>query len=1101
MKKISGLLFLLAAAFSFSANGFAAPDPNFYVFLCFGQSNMEGPPAIEARDTTALDERFQVMAAVDFPDLKRKTGHWYRAVPPLCRGNTGLGPADYFGRTLVANLPETIRVGVINVSVAGCKIELFQKDRYQEYTAAAPSWMTGIIKQYDGNPYEALIKAARLAQKDGVIKGILLHQGESNTGDPEWPGKVKGVYDNLVRDLHLNPEETPLIAGEVVNADQGGVCASMNEIIAGLPAAIPNSRVVSSKGCKATPDRLHFTPEGYRELGKRYAVQMLSLLGVAYADPAAAGPGRIRVQADKPGAAINPLFYGLMTEEINYSYEGGLYGELIRNRIFKDPPGGGIIPPADGTDEPGLFRSEHYSMRAFSCKIPDGKYLAKLYFAETYSGIAGPGQRVFSFNVQGHEFKDFDIWVKAGGFNRAYIETVPVEVTDGELRMTFTPRIENPAVKAIEIIRQDASSAVVLRMRAGQSESFTDSKGRVWQPEMGFEGGSTVDHGPLVKPPVDWIQDAPHWFWVASKGAEGTAVVDAADPVNSVGLTNSLKLTISKVPAAGRVGVANDGYWGIPVKPDWTYTCSFYAKASGGFSGPLTVSIESNDGTTVYASATVPAVSGEWKRHTVMLKTGKVAATADTRFVVSAGSKGTVRFTLVSLFPPVFTERTGAALGGRPVTGFRPDLMRLLDDMRPAFLRFPGGNYVEGFNFENRFNWKAMVGPWEDRPGHMSPWGYRSSDGLGLLEFLEWCEELNMEPVVGVYAGLHLDGGRDVRTGEALKPFIQEALDEIEYITGDATTEWGSRRAKDGHPAPFKLTYVEIGNEDFLNNGTASYRGPEGRFALFNKAIKAKYPRLQVIATTDPGVPHDVIDNHHYMSPGDAIRNAHLYDSADRNGPRIFEGEWASQERGVLRGLTPSFRCALSDAAFLTGLERNADVVIMTCYAPLLTRMDPGGSQWNTDLIGYNTLSSFGSPSYYVQKMFFNAKGDRVLPVSELVPQTIPAPGAWSKGGDSPNPEEPIFAAASRENASGDIILKVVNIFDTDQTLTVDLAGAKIHPTATGEVLTGGLDDVNSVESPFRTAPRRFVITDAGPNWTHTFPGNSITVIRFRTVI
>lgn len=1111
MKMKSGLLFLLAAALCIPRAASAAPDPNFYVFLCFGQSNMEGPPFIEARDTTDVDSRFQVLAAVDFPDQNRKAGRWYRAVPPLCRTRTGLCPADYFGRTMVDHLPDSIRVGVINVSVAGCKIELFDKDGYQAYTANAPSWMTGILRQYDGNPYQTLVNAALAAQKDGVIRGILLHQGESNTGDPEWPGKVKGVYDNLIRDLNLKPEETPLLAGEVVNADQGGVCAAMNEIIAKLPETIPNAAVVSSAGCKAGRDHLHFSPEGFRELGRRYAAKMLPLLGVAYTEPApatparsasAAGPGRIAVEADKPGAEINPLFYGLMTEEINYSYEGGLYGELIRNRIFSDPPGGGILPPAAGTDEPGLFRSEHYSMRSFSHQIPDGKYLARLHFAETYSGIAGPGQRVFSMNVQGHEFKDFDIWSRAGGFNRAYVETVPVEVTGGEFRVTFTPILENPAIKAIEIVRQNAPTKALLRMRAGQSEPFTDSKGRVWLPEKGFEGGSTVDHGPLVTPPADWIPNAPHWFRVVSKGAEGSAVVDAGDPIPNTALTNSMKLTAFKVPAAGRVGVANDGYWGIPVKPDWTYTCSFYAKASDGFSGPLAVSIESNDGATVYASAAVPAVSGEWKRYRVTLKTGKAASTADTRFVIASGSKGTVRFTLVSLFPPVFTERTGKALGGRPVTGFRPDLMGLLDDMRPAFLRFPGGNYVEGLNFENRFNWKEMIGPWEDRPGHMSPWGYRSSDGLGLLEFLEWCEELNMEPVVGVYAGLHLNGGHDVITGDALKPFIQEALDEIEYITGDTATVWGGRRARDGHPAPFKLTYVEIGNEDFLNNGTASYRGPEGRFALFNNAIKAKYPRLRVIATVDPGVPHDVIDNHHYMSPADAIRNAHLYDNADRNGPKIFEGEWASQERGVLRGLTPSFRCALSDAAFLTGLERNADVVIMTCYAPLLTRVDAGGSQWSTDLIGYNSLASFGSPAYYVQKMFFNAKGDRVLPVATVVPQTVPAPGAWSKsGGDSPNPEEPIFAAASRENASGDIILKVVNIFDTDQTLTVDLAGVKILPTASGEVMTGGLEDVNSVDSPFKTAPRRFIVTDAGPDWTHTFPGNSITVIRFKTVL
>jgi alpha-L-arabinofuranosidase len=824
----------------------------------------------------------------------------------------------------------------------------------------------------------------------------------------------------------------------------------------------------------------------------------------------AAGPGKIVVQADKPGAKINPMFYGLMTEEINYSYEGGLYGELIQNRIFRNPPGDGSTPAASGTKEPGLFRSEHYSMSAFSCKIPNGTYLAKLFFAETYSGIAGPGQRVFSFNVQGNEFKDFDIWVKAGGFNRAYIETVPVAVTDGEFRITFTPLIENPTINAIEIIPQTASSAMIIRIRAGQSEPFTDSIGQVWQPEKGFEGGSTVNHGPLVEPPGDWIPGVPHWFLITSTGAEGTAAADTSAPIDATALTTSLKLTISKVPAGGRVAVANDGYWGIPVKPNWVYQCSFFAKGSGGFSGPLTVSIESSDGATIYASATVPAITGTWERYKVTLKSGQVAPSADTRFVIAAGFKGTVNFNLVSLFPPLFTERTGAALGGRPVTGFRSDMMQLLDDMHPAFLRFPGGNYIEGSNFANRFNWKAMIGPWEDRPGHMSPWGYRSSDGLGLLEFLEWCEELNMEPVVGVYAGLHLNGGRDVMTGEALKPFVQDALDEIEYIAGDVTTEWGARRAQDGHPAPFKLTYVEIGNEDFLNNGSATYRGPEGRFAMFYDAIKAKYPNIQVIATTNPGVPHDVIDNHHYMSPHTAIRNAHLYDNVDRNGPKIFEGEWASQEPGIARGLTPSFQCALSDATFLTGLERNADIVVMNCYAPLFTRLNAGGSQWNTDLIGYDTLTSFGSPSYYVQKMFFNARGDRVIPIAEIVPQTIPSPESapapagglgFGRREAPPSPDEPLFACASKEDASGDIVLKVVNILNLDQTMTVELAGADIQKKATGEVMTGELGDINSVQNPFHTVPKRFIVTDAGSKWTHIFPGYSITVIRFKTVI
>jgi len=267
---IIGFLLLNIKAFS--------QDPDFYIFICFGQSNMEGNARIQPQDTT-VDNRFQVMEAVDCPNLGRVKGHWYTAVPPLCRCYTGLTPADYFGRTLIANLPKNKRVGVINVSIGGCKIELFDKDNYQAYVSIAPKWMLGMIKEYDGNPYAHLVEMVKLAQKDGVIKGILMHQGESNTGDTLWPAKVKLVYDNLITDLHLKARSVPLLAGEVVNADQGGACASMNVIIATLPKTIPNSYVISSAGCTDIPDNLHFTAEGYRILGKRYAAKMLSILG------------------------------------------------------------------------------------------------------------------------------------------------------------------------------------------------------------------------------------------------------------------------------------------------------------------------------------------------------------------------------------------------------------------------------------------------------------------------------------------------------------------------------------------------------------------------------------------------------------------------------------------------------------------------------------------------------------------------------------------------------------------------------------------------------------------------------------------------------
>ena len=275
--KIKFGLFLFAGLLLLNMNSFSQ-DPNFYIFLCFGQSNMEGNARIRPQDTT-VDSRFKVLETLDCPNLNRTKGNWYTAVPPLCRCYTGLTPADYFGRTLVANLPEKIRIGVINVSVGGCKIELFDKDNYESYVATAPSWMLNMIKEYDGNPYARLVEMAKLAQKDGVIKGILLHQGESNTNDSLWPAKVKGVYDNLIKDLNLNAKDVPLLAGELVNADQGGACASMNKIIGTLPQTIPNSYVIPSSGCPSAPDHLHFTAEGYRILGKRYGVQMLSILG------------------------------------------------------------------------------------------------------------------------------------------------------------------------------------------------------------------------------------------------------------------------------------------------------------------------------------------------------------------------------------------------------------------------------------------------------------------------------------------------------------------------------------------------------------------------------------------------------------------------------------------------------------------------------------------------------------------------------------------------------------------------------------------------------------------------------------------------------
>lgn len=276
----------------------AAVDPNFYIFLCFGQSNMEGAARPEAQDLVSAGPRFLLMPAVDDPQRGRKMGEWCEALPPLCRPNNGLTPADYFGRTLVKSLPENIRVGVIHVAIGGIRIEGFMPDSIASYVKKAPSWMKGMLEAYDNNPYERLVTLARKAQKDGVIKGVLMHQGESNTGEADWALKVQSVYDRLLGDLKLKPEEVPLLAGEVVQADGQGQCIRMNKQIDELPQTIHTAQVISSTGCTNGPDRLHFDAAGYRELGCRYGERMAELLGYKPVRPAIQQPKTFEVPAD-----------------------------------------------------------------------------------------------------------------------------------------------------------------------------------------------------------------------------------------------------------------------------------------------------------------------------------------------------------------------------------------------------------------------------------------------------------------------------------------------------------------------------------------------------------------------------------------------------------------------------------------------------------------------------------------------------------------------------------------------------------------------------------------------------------------------------------
>ena len=578
---------------------------------------------------------------------------------------------------------------------------------------------------------------------------------------------------------------------------------------------------------------------------------------------------------------------------------------------------------------------------------------------------------------------------------------------------------------------------------------------------------------------LDNAKEPAHWLLVQGNGAVATMALDPAQPLNEH-LTTSLRLDVSEASQAHPAGIANSGYWGIPVHPHTRYRASFYAKAEPGMSGPVTVSIQSEDGEKVYAKGTVSGLTPEWKHYELTLKTGKVEPTVKARYVLTVTQPGTAWFDLVSLFPPTWNNQPN---------GFRKDLMQMLVDLKPAFLRFPGGNYLEGDTVQQRFDWKKTLGPIDERPGHQGPWGYRSTDGLGLLEFLEWCEDMKAEPVLAVYAGYSLKGAH-IDPGADLTPYVQDALDEIEYVSGPVTSKWGARRAQDGHPKPFKLHYIEIGNEDWFDK-SLSY---DGRFAQFYDAIKEAHPELKCISSVGSEQPKekrvhsrqpDFIDEHYYRSAADFMNDAAHFDHYSRTGPDIFVGEWAAYEtpkppwETSLKDYpaTPDMKAALGDAVWMTSMERNSDIVKMQCYAPLFVNENPGAYQWRPDMIGYNALHSYGSPSYYAFRMFSRNHGDEILKAT--------MDGA------------PVACSITKDSQHGLIFVKLVNTQPKAQPLKLDIQGVRrLKSTATAITLTAAPDEYNSLNSPTHVAPVTRKLSNVKPVFDYTLPANSITVLK-----
>ncbi len=456
----------------------------------------------------------------------------------------------------------------------------------------------------------------------------------------------------------------------------------------------------------------------------------------------------------------------------------------------------------------------------------------------------------------------------------------------------------------------------------------------------------------------DSAKEAVAWMLVKGAEAGGSLALDQSRPLNAHNPT-SLKLEVSK----GQVGVASSGFAkeaadGIAVEQGKDYALALYARG-----GDLIAALEKSDGASL-ASQKISGVGADWKKFECVLTAS--ATVTNARLVIYAAKPGVVWLDMVSLFPK-----------GQL---FRADLLAKLAEMKPAFVRFPGGCYVEGPKLAEAFRWKKTIGALAARPGHWNLWGYRSNDGLGYHEYLLLCEELKAAPLYVINCGMsHEEQGNKKAPPEGadLQEYVQDALDAIEYANGPADSKWGQVRAAAGHPAPFNLKYLEIGNE---NGGPVYHK----HYALFHDALKAKYPEVQLIANLWHGLPTnrplEIVDEHYYNDPEFFMRHADKYDKYDRAGYKVYVGEYAVTKdcgRGNLAG-------ALGEAAFMTGMERNSDVVIMASYAPLFEYV--GWKRWNPNAILFDGARSYGTPSWHVQALFGANRADVNLPVKLEAP-------------------------------------------------------------------------------------------------------------------
>ena len=583
----------------------------------------------------------------------------------------------------------------------------------------------------------------------------------------------------------------------------------------------------------------------------------------------------------------------------------------------------------------------------------------------------------------------------------------------------------------------------------------------------------------------------PMMGWTKVDRSEPKAQLHVIDQGSIKDRANSHYVRIKAPPGHKGSGLTNEGFRGIGVEKGAEYNFSIMVRRVDGPARNLRVEI--NEGDRLLGEARVANFTKDWKPYTATVRASDTSSKA--QLTVLLEGEGTVDIDMVSLYPKDTYQN-------RP-NGLRKDLVTLLKDMKPGFLRFPGGCIVEGRYLDQRYQWKTTIGDLDERRLIINRWNtefnwrltpdYYQSFGLGYYEYFLLSEDIGAEPLPILNCGMACQfNSSELAPLEDLDHYIQDAIDLIEFANAPANTEWGRKRAQMGHPQPFNLKMIGIGNEQW---------GPQyvERYEVFAKVLKQKYPNVQLVSSAGPSpdgerfdflweklraLNADLIDEHYYMAPKWFRENAGRYDNYPRTGPKVFAGEYAAQSVGIASPDNKNnWECALSEAAFITGLERNADVVAMTSYAPLFGHVDAW--QWTPNMIWFDNLRSYGTPNYYVQRLFSVNRGTRLLPVL--------------LDGSNKNGQGEVYATASLDEPAREVILKVVNTAATAKPITIDISGPK-RVGKTGKTFVLASSDLkaeNSLDNPTRVAPVERQITVSGNQFPFTLTPQSLTVIRF----